>query len=153
MKILVDADSCPRRVRDIIARAAHRTGVRALFVANRRVPFAPRYNAKMIRVLDGESADDRVVALAEIGDLAVTRDIPLAERLVDAGVTVVNDRGTLFSGENVRQRRSERDFMERLRRIRAPVDEQTSFGEPEVQAFAACFDRELTRLQREEDYR
>ena len=112
MKILVDADSCPRAARDLVLRRAARTGTSAIFAANRPIPGIAGNNISMELCPPGEdSADKRIVELACPGDLAVTRDLPLAERLVNSGVLVLDDRGRIFTPENIREHRSLRDFM------------------------------------------
>lgn len=146
MTIWVDADSCPRRIREIVVRAAKRTGTRAMFVANRKMPEVKGRAARMQVV---EDADAAIIEQASADDLAVTRDIPLAEELVKSGLLVLNDRGTVYTTENIGERRSWRDFMAGLRDRGTFVPEQDSFGEAEVRAFAAAFDAALTRRLRE----
>lgn len=148
MKIWVDADSCPRPVREIIVRAAERTGVEALFVANRPVPGIEEGAGLVVVGKDEGAADDYIFDHSTVGDLVVTRDIPLAKRLVDRGTTVVNDRGDLFTAENVGERLSVRNFMYQLRSSGLLIPTERSFGAKETQAFANAFDRELTRLLR-----
>ena len=86
MKILVDADSCPRPAREAVLRAALRRGIPAIFAANRPIPGIGGRGLTMEVCPPGEgSADNRIAALARPGDLVLTRDIPLASRLVEAG--------------------------------------------------------------------
>jgi uncharacterized protein YaiI (UPF0178 family) len=92
------------------------------------------------------AADDRIVALALPGDLAVTRDLPLAERLAEAGVAVLDDRGSVFTKENIRERRSIRDFVVGLAENGLDMERIPSYGKKELNAFANSLDRELTRL-------
>jgi uncharacterized protein YaiI (UPF0178 family) len=94
------------------------------------------------------AADDRIVALARPGDLAVTRDLPLAARLVEAGVTVVDDRGRVFTPENIREYRSLRDFKVSLAESGLGVERVVSYGKKELKTFADSLDRILTRLIR-----
>ncbi|MFP4509776.1 MAG: DUF188 domain-containing protein [Spirochaetaceae bacterium] len=143
MKIWVDADSCPRSVREIICRASRRTGVAALFVANREIPLPRENNIELVLHPD---ADSHILASIAENDMVVTRDIPLAARIVDRGVCVMNDRGTLYTAENVRERLSIRDYMKELRDSGAVLSQRDRFGKDERAAFAATFDRELTRL-------
>lgn len=144
MTIWVDADSCPKRVRDIVARAAEKRDVAAVFVANRAIHTPP--TVSFIEVSESPEAADRyLVEHAETGDLAVTRDIPLAAELVDSGLIVLNDRGDVYSTENVRERLSIRDFMKELRSRGEYEMPGRGYSNREVQAFAAAFDRELTR--------
>jgi uncharacterized protein YaiI (UPF0178 family) len=149
MTIFVDADSCPRSVRDAVVRAALRTKTRAVFAANHPVPGIDAEGIALELCPPGDdAADDRIVALARTGDLAVTRDIPLAARLVDAGVMVVDDRGTAYTRENIRERLSVRDFMVGLASDGLTPVRTASYGKRELKAFADGFDRELTRLLR-----
>jgi uncharacterized protein YaiI (UPF0178 family) len=94
------------------------------------------------------SADNRIVELANAGDLAVTRDIPLAERLVDKGICVLDDRGRVYTEENIRYCRSLRDFSVGLAENGMGIVRTANYGKKELKAFADSFDRELTRLKK-----
>ena len=97
MKIFVDCDSCPSQVREIIVKAAERTGSTSFFVANHKIPHGTNAYTHDIIVEEGkDKADDYIVDHATCRDIAVTRDILLAERLVERKVAVVNDRGTQY---------------------------------------------------------
>ena len=144
MKIWVDADSCPRRVREIVAKAASNWGVTCEFVANRRVP-VPREGSVLLTIVDSaaERADRFILDSVEHGDLVVTRDIPLAAELVEREVIVLNDRGTMYTRENVRERLSIRNVMLELRGQAAYSDPGRTFGPREIKAFAEALDKAL----------
>jgi uncharacterized protein YaiI (UPF0178 family) len=147
MKILVDADSCPRPARDLVLRTARRRSIPAVFAANRPIPGIEGEGVVMELCPPGEnSADNRIVELAEPGDLALTRDIPLASRLVDASVMVIDDRGGAYTRENIRERLSLRDFMVGLADNGLGADRAPSYGKKELKAFADSFDRILVKL-------
>ena len=141
MRLLADADSMPIRIREIICRQSSQRGFHAIFFANQTVPLPQSAGVELRTVVD---ADDAMVEVAEPDDLAVTHDVPLAARLVEIGVTVLNDRGGRFTQENVRERLSLRDFAMELRDSGVMPERQRSFGPKEVQNFANTFDRELT---------
>lgn len=150
MTIYVDADSCPVKVREIISKAAIRREVQARFVAARSIPVKTSPWIELIVVEPGQDAADmEIQRLAEPGDMVITRDIPLAAELVELGLTVLNDRGTQFTSENIRTRLSERNFMAELRAMGLESMKDRSFSPKEIQAFASAFDRELTRLLKE----
>jgi hypothetical protein len=90
-------------------------------------------------------ADEVIVSGSTAGDLAVTRDIPLAARLVEQDVVVLNTRGEVYDRGTVRERLSERDFMYEFRSAAAYAEPGKRFGQREVQAFANAFDRELAK--------
>lgn len=143
MRVLVDADSMPTRLREIIVRQADRRGFLAIFFANHSIPL-PASDQVDQRVV--HDADDAMVEVAEDGDLAVTHDVPLAARLIEKGATVLDDRGGRFTGENIGERLSSRDFAAELRESGVMTQRFRAFGPKEVQAFANAFDRELTAL-------
>jgi uncharacterized protein YaiI (UPF0178 family) len=99
------------------------------------------------------SADNRIVELAERGDLAVTRDIPLASRLVEAEVCVIDDRGRIYTRENIRERLSLRNFMVDLAENGLGMERNNSYGRRELKAMADSFDKVLSRLMRENTLR
>ena len=143
MTIWVDADSCPKRVRDIIIRASDRRGVPARFVSRQDV--GVRSAGEVESIVTDEDADEIIVSRAEEGDIAITRDIPLAARLVERSVVVLNTRGEVYTRENVRERLSERDFMYELRSAASFTEPGKRYGTREVTAFANAFDRELEK--------
>jgi len=157
MQILADGDSLEPELRDLLSRRSLGEAARAaesgkeprfslIVVAAKKLRLR---GAQFVLVAAGpDAADDKIVELAVSGDLAVTRDIPLAERLVEKGIQVLNDRGEVYSRENVHERRSIRDRAAELRDLGlAPQSPRTkSWGERELKLFADAFDRELTRL-------
>jgi uncharacterized protein YaiI (UPF0178 family) len=147
MQILVDADSCPRQVRELILRSFKRTKIPVIFAANRPIPGIEEQAMEICPPGDG-SADNRIVELAAPGDLVVTRDIPLAERLVDSGINVLDDRGRVYTKENIRYCRSLRDFTVGLAENGMGIVRTANYGKKELKAFADSFDRELTRLKK-----
>ena len=151
-RIWLDADSCPGAVRGVIKRAAEREKIECIFVANRPIPFGRSDMVKMSVVSSAEgAADDNICEKILPGDLAVTRDIPLAARLLDRGAVVMNDRGEQFTVENIREKLSLRDFMYEMRFSGITEPGNRQFGLGEVKKFAACFDRELRKLLRKQD--
>jgi len=148
VKILVDADSCPGVVRELILRATLRTRTRAVFAANRIIPDIGGDYAEMLVCPAGEgSADDQLAALAQTGDLAVTRDVPLAARFLKAGAAVLDDRGRIYTAENIRERLSLRDFTVGLAENGYEFERSAGYGKRELKAFADSFDKLLSKLR------
>jgi len=150
MRLWIDADAAPRDVKEIVFRAARRLQVEAVQVANQWLA-APPGNpfVSTVRVEGGPDVADRHIAEhAEPGDVAVTADIPLAARLVEKRVTVIDPRGVEYSEENVGERLAVRDFMDGLRGAGIETGGPRPYGPKDKQAFAAAFDRVLTRALR-----
>ena len=149
MKILVDADSCPRDARELTLRTARRRGLTAIFAANRPIPEINGENVFMEICLPGEnSADNRIVELAEAGDLAVCRDLALAKRLLEKKVAVIDDRGRVFTHDNINELLSLRDFVVGLAENGMGVERTASYGKKERKSFADSLDRQLVKLHK-----
>jgi len=145
MRIFVDADSCPKAAREMVLRFSARLGIESVFAANRLIPVGGVAVMELCPPGDG-AADNRIVELAQSGDLVLTRDVPLAERLVQSGITVLDDRGRVFTKENIRQHRSLRDFAVGLADNGLETERTSSYGKKELNTLANSLDRELTRL-------
>ena len=149
MTLHIDGDSCPRAVRDLAAKAGLREAVPVVCYANRPIPFDHGVPVEMVLVEATEGAADRaLVGRAVPGDLALTRDIPLAADLVEAGVAVVNDRGVRYTEENIRERLSVRNFMAGLNAAGLKPESTAQYGKKEWDEFVRTFDREFMKLVR-----
>jgi len=145
VKILVDADSCPKAARDLALRRAAKENVRIIFAANRQIPGAEGAEMEICPLYEN-AADDRIVELAEPGDLIITRDIPLAKRLVEKGASVIDDRGRVFTADNINELLSLRNFMVDLADSGLGMERIANYSKKELKTFADSFDRILTRL-------
>ena len=86
MQIWVDADACPKVIKEILFRAAERASVTVILVANKplRVPSSPYL--KTVQVPAGfDVADKQIVLDLQAGDLVITADIPLAAEVIEKG--------------------------------------------------------------------
>ena len=150
MKLWIDADAAPRDVKEIVYRTARRLKIETVLVANQPLstpldhPFVTA-----VRVQGGPDVADMYIAdKAEPGDVAVTADIPLAARLVEKRVAVLDPRGHEQTEENVGERLAVRDFMDDLRGAGVQTFGPRPYGPKDRQAFAAALDRVLTRRLR-----
>jgi uncharacterized protein YaiI (UPF0178 family) len=149
MKIWVDADACPKPVKEILYRAAERTRTELVLVANQAlaVPPSPQISSRTVAAgLD--AADKAIIDWAVAGDLVVTADIPLAAAVVANVVIAINPRGELYTAENVRQQLSMRDFMDSLRGAGVHTGGPPAYDQRDRQAFANQLDRLLARVAR-----
>lgn len=144
--IWVDADACPRELRDIIELAALRRHVNTVFVANSFMQVHPsEYIAFRHVEKGGDKADDYIVENSAAGDLAITADIPLAARLVERDVSVVNTRGEDITSANIGERLAMRNFMEELRGAGLASGGPKEMNKTDIQRFANAFDRFITK--------
>ena len=150
MQIWVDADACPVVIKEILYRAATRTGTQLTLVANQPMRVPVSEFIRTLQVAPGfDIADNEIVRRAVAGDLVITADIPLAAEIIENGGHALNPRGELYSTENIRAILNMRDFMDTMRG--SGVD--TSGGPPPLtqsdrQAFANHLDRFLAQHKR-----
>jgi uncharacterized protein YaiI (UPF0178 family) len=162
--LLIDADSCPRQLRAIILKAAVNRKIPTLFVADRLLTDVVEIENKklvdengiklvtMVVVEQKEgSADDKIVELADKGKITITRDIPLANRLVALDVVVLDDRGSVFTEENIKERLSVRNLMTDLREAGLFIERTKPLGSKEIQLFSNALDRELTKVVKQNE--
>ena len=136
-KIWVDADACPKVIKEILFRAADRVGMPLILVANQPLQVPGSRYIRTIQVGAGfDVADNHIVQQAEAGDLVITADIPLAAEVIAKGCLALNPRGELYTEQNIRQRLAMRDFMESFRESGGITKGQAPFNQKNVQEFA-----------------
>ena len=114
--IWVDADACPVVIKEILFRAAKRTGVAVTLVANQALQIPKIPGVRALQVSSGfDVADAEIVKRLIAGDLVVTADIPLAAEAIAKGAEALNPRGELYSPDTIRGVLAMRDFMDTMR--------------------------------------
>lgn len=148
-RIWIDADACPREVKELVFRAGERLQIPVVVVANKAMYVPPSAVIEMVQVAGGpDVADDHIVDATGAGDLAITADIPLAARLVAKRVTVLNPRGDEYDSENIGERLSVRDFLTEARENGVVTGGPKAYGPKDKQRFANALDRALQRMSR-----
>ena len=142
MKIWVDADACPKPVKEILFRLAERKEIYVTLVANSslRLPDSPFI--QLLQVGHGaDIADDEIANKCEAGDLVITADIPLAARVVEQGAQALDPRGTMYDKNNIGQALDMRNFMDNLRGSGVETGGPSGFGQKEKFKFANALDK------------
>jgi uncharacterized protein len=146
MQIYVDADGFPNAIKDLLIRAALRLQIPLVFVANKKVTYEPSAIVSSIIVPEGpDRADDRITELVQPGDLVITDDIPLADRVVAKGAFALNYRGKLLTEDNIKDRLAMRDLMNELREGGVIQGGPSTFSKKDCQAFINQLDSFLIR--------
>ncbi|MGR5434623.1 YaiI/YqxD family protein [Vibrio owensii] len=146
MKLWVDADACPKVIRETIVRAAERTGVECTFVANHVVPVPKRANIHSLQVPAGfDIADNEIVRRVEANDLVVTSDIPLADEVISKGAQALSSRGELYTKDTIKARLNIRDFMDTMRSSGIQTGGPAALSQTERREFANHLDRILAK--------
>jgi uncharacterized protein YaiI (UPF0178 family) len=149
LKIWIDADACPKAVKEIIFKASFRLKVSVCLVANSYMVVPLGSLITFIRVEKGaDNADLYIVENVTRNDLVITADIPLAALVVEKGATAINPRGELYTEENTRERLSMRDFMQSLRDSGVDTGGPSPFGPKDKERFANSVNRILTKMMK-----
>lgn len=149
MKIWVDADACPKVIKEILFRVAERTQITVAFVTNQYLHLPPSPFITLTQVPPGpDVADDEIAARCSAEDIVVTADIPLAARIVEKGGHALDPRGKLYDRDNIKQILSMRDFMDSLRGSGIETGGSGGLGLQERNLFANNLDRLITAYQK-----
>lgn len=148
--IWIDGDAAPREVKELVYRASKRLQLRVRVVANQSIAI-PSVGERIqsIVVRDGANMADRyILECAELNDLAITADIPLAAALVEKGVLVIEPRGVILDANNVKSRLASRDLLDAARGSGLEIRGPSVYSTKDKAAFASALDRTLVRLTR-----
>ena len=146
MKIWIDADACPVAIKEILFRAAERTGILLTLVANQRIDVPRSRLIKSIQVASGfDAADNEIVKRINPGDLVITSDIPLAAEIIEKQAIALSPRGELYTADNIKNRLTMRDFMDSLRSSGIDTGGPPPLNQGDRKAFADQLDKLLSK--------
>lgn len=149
MSVWVDADACPKVIKEVLYRAAEREQVMVTLVANQSLSVPPSRFLRTLRVPAGfDVADNEIVRRAEPGDLVITADIPLAAEVMEKGAVALNPRGERYSEATIRERLTLRDFMDTMRASGIQTGGPATLSQRDRQQFANELDKWLQAQRR-----
>lgn len=149
MSIWVDADACPKVIKEILFRAAIRTSTPLILVANSYLNYPRSHLISSVKVEAGfDNADRYIVEQVCAHDLVITGDIPLAAEVIALHAFVINPRGEVYTANDIKQRLNLRDMNEQLRSSGMKVGGPPSLSIKEKTAFANALDRYLGTQER-----
>jgi uncharacterized protein YaiI (UPF0178 family) len=147
--IWVDADACPKVIKDILFRAAERTGITVTLVANQALSIPRIPSLRVLQVSSGfDVADNEIVKRVAPGDLVITADIPLAAEVIAKGGEALNPRGERYSPDTIRSVLTMRDFMDTMRASGHVGGGPPPIAQADRNAFASHLDKWLARQSR-----
>lgn len=149
MKIWVDADACPKVIKEILFNAAVRTQTDLILVSNHALSSPPSpFITKMQVVAGFDVADDKIMQCIQAEDLVITADIPLADAVVTKEAFALNPRGELYTKSNIKQRLAVRNLSTDLRGSGVRTGGPAVISKREIQNFANSLDKFLTKSAR-----
>lgn len=145
--IWIDADACPKLVKEILYKISARLQLPLILVANKtmHIPLSPLIS--QITVAQGaDVADNYIVEHVQENDLVITADLPLAAFIVEKNAIGLNVRGEIYTEENVREKLSMRDFMKELRDNGLVTGGPEAFGPKDAEKFTNAINKILTKI-------
>ena len=143
--IWIDADACPKAVKEMVFKASRRLKIKVVLVANTYQVIPSSELIQLIVVGKGEDvADQYIIDQVEAYDLVVTADIPLAAKIVKKQAIGLNPRGEIYTEKNVGGILSMRNFMKDLRDEGAITAGPPPFGRKDIQEFANSLNKLLS---------
>jgi uncharacterized protein YaiI (UPF0178 family) len=144
--IWIDADACPKIIKDVIFTFSDRLNLQVVLVANMRmqIPSSPLVSLVVVK-LGADVADHYIADHCLATDIVITADIPLASLIVAKGAVALNVRGELYTEENIGERLSLRDFMKEVRDSGEKTGGPAPFGPKDKELFTNSLNRLLTK--------
>lgn len=150
MKIWIDADACPKMVKELIYKASIKSQIPVCLVANSYLTIPKVANISFVQVDQGaDVADFYIVEHSQKQDLVITADIPLADLIVKKGAIAINPRGEIYTEENISERLSMRNFMQELRDSGIDTGGPAPLGPKDKEKFANSLNVILTKMLKE----
>jgi len=137
MKLYIDADALPNLLKPIILRTIERLQMQTIVISNKKVTIGRSMLVTYLIVKQGaDEADHKIVEMVEEGDLVITADIPLADRIISKQAHAIDHRGALYTKENIKQYLAMRNLMEEIRESGEITKGPKPFSQKDAHQFA-----------------
>jgi len=146
LKIYVDGDAFPNLLKPILFRSIERLGLETFVVANKKINIGKsKFITYMIVDAGADEADHKIVEMVAEGDLVITADIPLADRVISKNAHAIDHRGELYSVDNIKQYLAMRNLMDKIRESGEITRGPKPFGVKDAHEFANQLNAFLTK--------
>jgi uncharacterized protein YaiI (UPF0178 family) len=147
MRIFIDADACP--VKDETYKVAARYGLKTFVVSNSFIQI-PQSQMIERRIVDAgpDVADDWIAEQTQPGDIVVTNDIPLADRVLKAGGAAIAPNGRVFTADSIGSALAQRSIMEHIRSTGEITGGPRPFASADRSRFLQALDETVNRKRR-----
>ncbi len=146
MTLYVDGDAFPNLLKPILLRAIERLKITTVVVSNKRITIGKsKYVTYVIVEQGADEADHHIAESVDEGDLVITADIPLADRIITEKAHAIDHRGELYSRDNIKQYLAMRNLMEEIRDSGEMTRGPKPFSQKDAHEFANQLHRFLTR--------
>ena len=146
MRIYIDGDAFPNLLKPILLKQIERLKIDTQVVANKKISIGKsKYVSYLIVDAGADEADDKIVELLKEGDLVITADIPLADRVITKHAHAIDHRGELYSKDNIKQYLAMRNLMDKIRESGEITKGPKPFSQKDAEYFANQINSFLSR--------
>lgn len=146
MTLFIDGDAFPNLLKPIVLRSIERLSLPTKVIANKKINIGSSRHVEYIIVEQGaDEADNHIVELCTQGDLVITADIPLADRVISKDAHAIDHRGELYTIDNIKQYLAMRNLMESIRESGEVTSGPKPFSSKDAHQFANQLHRFLTK--------
>ncbi|MEI8300945.1 MAG: YaiI/YqxD family protein [Chlamydiota bacterium] len=144
-KIWIDADACPKVVKEVVFKASRRLNITIILVAN-TYQFIPQSEFIKLVVVDKgfDAADQHIIDQVEVHDIVITADIPLVAQVLKKKAIAINPRGEIYHENTIGSIVSMRNFMKDLRDAGVITSGPAAFGAKDIKRFADSLNKLLS---------
>jgi len=136
-KMYIDGDAFPNLLKPIILKQIERLKIQTIVMANKKISIGKsQYVSYVVVDAGADEADDKIVEVLEEGDLVITADIPLADRVITKGAHAIDHRGELYSVDNIKQYLAMRNLMDKIRESGEITKGPKPFSSKDAELFA-----------------
>ena len=147
ISIYIDADACP--VKAEIYRVAERYGLKVYVVSNSYMNVPRDARIEQVVVSDGfDAADNWIAERVGVNDIVVTADIPLADRSLKAGASVIGNTGVPFTLASIGMAMANRELLSNLRAMGEVTGGPKPMAQRDKSRFLSALDEAIQRLKR-----
>jgi uncharacterized protein len=147
ISLFIDGDAFPNVLKPILVRAIKRHSLPTFVISNKPIDIGKSNHIHYIVVdLGPDEADHRIVEMVREGDLVITADIPLADRVITKNAYAIDQRGELFSEDNIKEYLAMRDLMQKLRDRGERTKGPAAYSKKHAHEFANQLDKHLIKL-------
>lgn len=138
MTIFVDGDAFPNLLKPILVRSIERLSLKTYIIANKKINLSSKSKLIEYIIVDqgADEADHKIVEMVQEGDLVITADIPLADRIISKKAHAIDHRGELYSVDNIKQYLAMRNLMESIRESGEMTGGPKAFSQKDAHEFA-----------------
>ncbi|PHS79721.1 MAG: hypothetical protein COB59_00060 [Rhodospirillaceae bacterium] len=148
LEIYIDADACP--VKEETIRVALRHNMKVIMVCDGGIRPHPSPLVELVIVPSGaDAADDWIAEHIEHGDIAITNDIPLADRCIKAGGRVLRPNGQALTEDAIGMALATRDLMTDLREAGTITGGPRPFSKQDRSQFLNVLETTVQAVKRE----